>query len=369
VLFITLLAALGREPRTAPAATFVTYPSGWNLVSGPEGSHLNSAVGPLSTVQAPGAAYSQLPPDATLQGCSGYWAYFPDGGSLVAGSDAGSCSATLAPNGWTMIGNPSTTGNATVTGTDIVMVYAAGQYQVVTSIAPGQGAWAYGSGQATVTVTNYVAAQPPAALPGSDEFPWHRGITATVFWIGEPADPDNVFITNAVSAWDDAWQAHYGGVDDPRNRNGYFPAGFTPHENPFYLDLPYDDFDDNGDRVPNAFSVVYWARSKAWGSQEQMLKNRWVRMQKGANVCYAQWEDAGPFVYDDWQYVFGTAPPKNRQANGAGMDVSPATRDCLGFQGIDNAENRVDWQFVDDANVPVGPWKQIVITSQVYWKN
>lgn len=368
LLIVTLAAAvLSRGARPLSAALAVRYPAGWNLVSGPEGSHLNGAVGPLYTLQAPASDYMQLPAGSTLHACSGYWAYFPDGGYLVAASDAGNCSARLSSSGWSMVGNPSTTGGATVGGASVLLTYVNGSYQATDSLPPGQGAWALGEGSVSIAVAGFSAPRPPANLPGGDEFPWHRGITATVFWIGEPADPDNAFITNTISAWDDAWQAHYGGIDDPANRNGYLPAGFTPHENPFYLDLPYNDFNDNGDRRANAASVVYWAGSKQWGPQESMLKNRWVRLVKGANVCYAQWEDAGPFRYDDSQYVFGTAPPMNREANGAGLDVSPATRDCLGFVGLDNAENRVDWQFVADANVPDGPWKQTVTTSPVYW--
>lgn len=198
-------------------------------------------------------------------------------------------------------------------------------------------------------------------------YPVHRGVTATVFWIGEPETADNDYITNVISAWDDRWMEHYGGYDDPVNRNGFFPAGFVPRENPFYLDLPYNDFTDNGRRKPNASRVVYWAGERAWGERESMLKNRWVRLSKDGRTCYGQWEDAGPFLYDDARYVFGEERPKNRQANSAGLDVSPALRDCLGFDGLDNAENRVDWQFVDEPDVPDGPWKQIVTTSGVTW--
>jgi hypothetical protein len=49
------------------------------------------------------------------------------------------------------------------------------------------------------------------------------------------------------------------------------------------------------------------------------------------------------------------------------MDVSPAVRDCLGFVGLDTDTNKVDWQFVEAAQVPDGPWKRVVITRQVYW--
>ncbi|HEX5456885.1 MAG TPA: polysaccharide deacetylase family protein, partial [Candidatus Nitrosotalea sp.] len=35
------------------------------------------------------------------------------------------------------------------------------------------------------------------------KYPWHTNITTTYFWIGEPADADNQYISNTASAWDD----------------------------------------------------------------------------------------------------------------------------------------------------------------------
>ena len=191
----------------------------------------------------------------------------------------------------------------------------------------------------------------------------HTNITATVFWIGEPGDADNGFIPNNSSAWDDLWLQHYGGVDDPNNRNGYFPANFTPHENPFYIALPYNDFYPNGTRKPDAYRVVYWADDKNWSNNESMCKNRWVKIWYNGKVVYAQWEDVGPFEEDDWEYVFGNATPKNTINDHAGIDVSPAVRDYLGLTGM----NKVSWQFVDYSDVPDGPWKEIITTSQICW--
>ncbi len=48
------------------------------------------------------------------------------------------------------------------------------------------------------------------------EYPLHRDVTATVFWVGESG--------NAASAWDDLWEKHFGGVDDPERRRKYRPA-------------------------------------------------------------------------------------------------------------------------------------------------
>ena len=213
------------------------------------------------------------------------------------------------------------------------------------------------------------ASKPPAPspMPVPSRYPMHLGITATVFWVGEPQGGGSSE-DNSLSAWDDNWQRHFGGFDDPFNRNGYYPAGFRPKENPFYLDLPYNDFDDDGKRKTNAGEVVPWAREQEWSQKESMLKNRWVKLMRNGNVCYGQIEDAGPYEYDDHAYVFGTAKPKNTLANSAGLDVSPALRDCLKFDGQNNDDNKVDWQWVDEKDVPPGPWKEIVTTSQIDWR-
>ncbi|NTW14024.1 MAG: hypothetical protein HGA31_03280 [Candidatus Moranbacteria bacterium] len=195
-------------------------------------------------------------------------------------------------------------------------------------------------------------------------YPVHRGIYATYFWVGEDANKDNKQISNSPSAWDDAWLKHFGGVDDPKRRNGYFPAGFTPKENPFYVALPYNDFTGTGNRRSKASAVVPWAKTKAWKSNESMLKNRWVKITRGNKTVYAQWEDVGPFGENDAAYVFGSAKPKSKTNKSAGIDLSPAAHDYLGLGDLD----MVDWQFVDDKNVPNGPWRRIVTTSQVYWQ-
>ncbi|MBO0896925.1 hypothetical protein [Arthrobacter sunyaminii] len=91
-------------------------------------------------------------------------------------------------------------------------------------------------------------------------------------------------------------------------------------ENPFCLDLPFDDIN-----VPRAFamrgSVVPWADEPE---------------------CYSQIHDAGAALYDDVAYVFGDDDvcPANTLHNGAGLDVSPALNGCLGFESL-NAADRV----------------------------
>ena len=55
---------------------------------------------------------------------------------------------------------------------------------------------------------------------------------------------------------------------------------------------------------------------------------------------------------DDWRYVFNGERPRPNPNQNAGIDISPAVRDFLGMKG--NAD--VDWKFVEDYEVPMGPW-------------
>ena len=213
-------------------------------------------------------------------------------------------------------------------------------------------------------------------------YPWHTDIVATTFWVGEVFDPNASDGSQVISTYDSRWMDHYGGCDgvvvdgechtEARSAdNGYFPRDMTPRQNPFYLDLPFDDVND-----PAAFarrgSVIPWVnepgRSGRVGDRSvSYMKNRWVRIKRGDRVCYGQIQDAGPGVYDDAAYVFGADDrrPRNGRYNAAGMDVSPALNGCLGFAELDGENDRVDWQFVDDADVPAGPWRTVVTTIGV----
>ncbi len=132
-------------------------------------------------------------------------------------------------------------------------------------------------------------------------YPWKTSIVTTVFWIGERPGGNNP-VPNRTSAWDKRWTENYGGFDDPNpaHRSNYIPVKFTPRQN-------------------------------------------------------AQWEDAGPFQTDHWQYVFGNQRPKPNLNKGAGLDVSPAVRDYLGLKQTDVT----DWRFVDFSEVSRGPWSTL----------
>jgi hypothetical protein len=193
-----------------------------------------------------------------------------------------------------------------------------------------------------------------AAIPSSP-YHLHENITATVFWVGESASADNGWISNTKSAWDHFWMDRFGGYDDPTNRNGFLPTAFTPKENPFYVALPYGDYTVSG--LKESIQKVPWYKPIRTG--ESLLKNRWVKITTNGRTAYAQWEDVGPFETDDFDYVFGVARPKYD----VGIDVSPAVRDFLEIGG----KGLVSWQFVDEQDVPDGPWKLVVTTSGPNW--
>lgn len=187
-------------------------------------------------------------------------------------------------------------------------------------------------------------------------YPLHRDIIATVFWIGEEATLDNNYISNRDSIWDPYWEENFGGVDTPDERDGWFPKGFTPSENPFYVALPYSD--SNEEFGKKDLTIIPWYKASLPKSTS-IVKNRWVKIYHKNKVCFAQWEDAGPYLTNDVEYVFGTAKPKNTFGKMAGIDISPAVRDCLEVGSV----SKIDWQFVDDKDVPSGPWKLIITRS------
>lgn len=195
-----------------------------------------------------------------------------------------------------------------------------------------------------------------ASRPTStDDYPLRLNVTATVFWVGEQAGPDNGGIANDASAWDGKWREHFGGVDDPARRTagGKWPAGFTPKENPYYFALPYSEFTDAGVVKANVAQVPWYDRATPPRHGASILKNRWIEVVHGEKTAYAQWQDVGPFETDDVAYVFGDAPPTYGKA---GLDLSPATAAALGVDG----RGQVSWRFVEAADVPDGPWTEIV---------
>jgi hypothetical protein len=191
--------------------------------------------------------------------------------------------------------------------------------------------------------------------------------------------------TGVAGAGTDCAGSPLGGCDGVRGKNtcateartapDFWPTKVVPKENPFYLDLPYDDVND-----ATAFKArckdIPWANDPGYAGKcgdtgFSYMKNRWVHMVGASGRdCYGQVEDAGPShgsLYHDTAYVFGAndARPAQGQFNDAGADVSPALNGCLGFKELDGDTDKVKWRFVDDADVPAGPWKKVVTTSGV----
>lgn len=189
---------------------------------------------------------------------------------------------------------------------------------------------------------------------GLGRFSWKTNIVTTVFWIGEPSTGVTA-ACNTKSSWDPAWQVNYGGYDDPDpslRKWDFSPRTFEPKLNPFYIALPFNDVTNR----EIASTVVPWhAATPRQSKYSSVLKGRWVAIRLGKKICYAQWEDVGPFETDDWAYVFGRNPqPKTVMNNGVGLDVSPAVRDYLGLvSGV-----RCDWRFCEVSEVPDGPWRK-----------
>ena len=209
-----------------------------------------------------------------------------------------------------------------------------------------------------------VRPQDPGRTPGPAlrvVYPWKTHVTCTIFWIGEQASEHNP-VPNNKSSWDAQWQANFGGYDDPEPANrianhttGEFrPKGFVPKLNPFYVALPYNDVASQGGHKSEAAKVIPWFARLNPESGKTVCKGRWLQIYRGGRSCFAQWEDCGPWDTDDWEYVFGTKPPKTKQNGSAGLDLSPAVRDYLGMQ----SGEKVHWRFVEAGQVPYGPWKK-----------
>ena len=194
---------------------------------------------------------------------------------------------------------------------------------------------------------------PTTSRFSSSRYPWKTDIVTTVFWIGEMPTANNP-VPNHKSSWDSNWTQNYGGYDNPDSsrRHDYIPVNFVPRQNPFYIALPYNDV-SRGQFKPEAPMVVPWFRQAFVKQGHSVCKGRWVAVRRGNRVCYAQWEDCGPFRTDHYQYVFRNERPRPNLNRGAGLDVSPAVRDYLGL----GPTSLTDWQFVEVRDVPPGPWR------------
>jgi len=300
-----------------------------------------------------------------------------------------------------------------------------------------QNIWNFTSDVVNSNITLYAKWTAGSVLVDPDAIgKLHTNITASTFWAGEGAGAANGNISNVPSAWDPKWGDHYtikgqAKEDKPfiERDNDFIPVGYDGTENLYYFALPYNDgssivydgifekdanpywkydevltlnpkyekgdlygkyvvftndFNENTWRKNNA-SNIPWFKGTNW-SGKSIVKGRWIRVRsydRGAkgNWVYAQWLDAGPYHYDDFDYIFGDARPRNEDGKPgakspfAGIDLSPAVIFKMGvpYSEMDagGINLKVEWEFVDsnvDGNkIPDGPWKKYMSDNKTAW--
>jgi hypothetical protein len=120
----------------------VIYPPGWNMVGGPPGTDLSSAV----LIETYGPSGYQPQTGWTAAGCQGVWAYFPAAtpaaGSLydISGSSRGSMATCPLRAGWNLIGNPLRSPAQLPEGVTAFW-WDADHYQTLTTIPLGGAVW------------------------------------------------------------------------------------------------------------------------------------------------------------------------------------------------------------------------------------
>lgn len=156
IVLACLAAAQLRHPQRSQA---ISYPAGWNLISGPDGSRARGAT-ELLTFQPGDTDYETFSADTPLRGGYGYWAYFPNGGSIDLAPGTARYTVTLIPGQYAQVGNPSALYSATVQGADDLETYdpVAGVYNSASEIPAGQGAWV--SGQGAIVITGIGPSEP-----------------------------------------------------------------------------------------------------------------------------------------------------------------------------------------------------------------
>jgi len=157
---LVALAAAGHQG-TAQSVV-VSYPAGWAVVGGPEGSILRGAVDRIYTLRPGDTDYRTFSASSPLRAGWGYWAFFPDGGSIDLAPGLFTYTITPDPGQWLMVGNPSSFALATITGATV---------QTEQLLGVGRGAFVMANGAVTVSVPPLGRVPPgeqivaPTALP------------------------------------------------------------------------------------------------------------------------------------------------------------------------------------------------------------
>jgi hypothetical protein len=146
-----------------PGPVTISLGPGWQIVGGPTGSTVSGATGRLFTFQPGDTEYESFPVSTPLRGCWGYWAYFPNGGSITmpAATSPDPCTVSLADGPWAMVGNPATTGASTIVGASESYDYGGNGYFANVAVPVGGGAWVEGPGTVNVFPPGFLPPPPP----------------------------------------------------------------------------------------------------------------------------------------------------------------------------------------------------------------
>jgi hypothetical protein len=165
-------AATGSGVAQGAAGRTVTFSAGYNMIGVPSGTAVNADS--VLAFDTAANSYTQIGLGDSLSGGRGYWAYFSANTpvTLPAGSNA-SITVAASAGKWQLIGNPSGTTPALVTGADEVFAFdaVAGQYMAVTTLQPGQGAWALSQAGGSITIAPGGTAAAPAAAAATQPAP------------------------------------------------------------------------------------------------------------------------------------------------------------------------------------------------------
>ena len=147
---LALLYATGRDGLAADAAT-VQYAAGWDLVAVTTGTPLDAAQGPAYILGPSG--YEAVAAGDLVAGRAA-WLYFPQTTTVTLGSTAAEYSRTNLPvGGSALVGNPSATAMASISGADLALIYDPSQgYIPANELRPGQGAFVYAAAGGSVTL-------------------------------------------------------------------------------------------------------------------------------------------------------------------------------------------------------------------------
>ena len=160
---------------------------------------------------------------------------------------------------------------------------------------------------------------PTSSRPAVQRYPWKMNIVTTVFWVGEEAAETIRCLTTRVrgiligqritAARTTRSRAHAGITFQSRSSRGRILS----------TSRCLITTSRTANSSPEAPLVIPWFKQSYTGPGQSVCRHRWIAIRKGNRLCYAQWEDCGPFRTDHFQYVFGNERPKPNLNHGAGL--------------------------------------------------